>query len=112
MRLKIKTSIAAVVVLSNVLGNFFLKRGMPAALPTPLAHVEALLRPSVSLGVLLLILWLLSRTRADLSFAVPATAIACVFETVLAKYILKERVSRLRWAGAMPVVCGVALVSS
>lgn len=49
---------------------------------------------------------------ADLSFAVPATALTCVFETVLAKYVLKERVTGLRWAGVALVVCGVALVGS
>src|ERR1017187_1699857 len=48
---------------------------------------------------------------ADLSFAVPATAITCVLETVLAKYVLKERVNWLRWVGASLVICGVALVS-
>jgi drug/metabolite transporter (DMT)-like permease len=50
-------------------------------------------------------------TIADLSFAVPATAITYVLETVLAKYVLKERVNWLRWAGASLVICGVALVS-
>jgi drug/metabolite transporter (DMT)-like permease len=50
-------------------------------------------------------------TVADLSFAVPATAITYVFETVLAKYVLKEQVNWLRWAGAWLVICGVALVS-
>ncbi|HEV3197537.1 MAG TPA: EamA family transporter [Bryobacteraceae bacterium] len=50
-------------------------------------------------------------TIADLSFAVPATAVTYVLETVLAKYVLKEQVNRLRWAGASLVVFGVALVS-
>jgi drug/metabolite transporter (DMT)-like permease len=50
-------------------------------------------------------------TIADLSFAVPATAVTYVLETVLAKYVLKEHVSWLRWAGAALVICGVALVS-
>jgi drug/metabolite transporter (DMT)-like permease len=50
-------------------------------------------------------------TVAELSFAVPVTAVTFVLETVLAKYILKERVTALRWAGAGLVVCGVALVS-
>ena len=48
---------------------------------------------------------------ADLSFAVPATAISCALETALAKYVLKERVNWLRWTGAVFVVFGVALVS-
>jgi len=50
-------------------------------------------------------------TVAELSFAVPATAVTYVLETVLAKYVLQERVSGLRWAGASLVICGVALVS-
>jgi len=50
-------------------------------------------------------------TVAELSFAVPATAITYALETVLAKYVLKENVNRLRWAGAALVICGVALVS-
>jgi drug/metabolite transporter (DMT)-like permease len=47
----------------------------------------------------------------NLSFAVPASAITYVLETVLAKYVLKEHVNWLRWAGASLVICGVALVS-
>ncbi len=50
-------------------------------------------------------------TISDLSFAVPATAVTYVLETVLARYLLKERVTWLRWTGAALVVCGVALVS-
>lgn len=50
-------------------------------------------------------------TVSELSFAVPASAATYVFETVLAKYVLHERVNGLRWAGASLVVCGVALVS-
>ena len=50
-------------------------------------------------------------TIADLSFAVPATAVTYVLETLLARYVLKEQVNWLRWAGASLVICGVALVS-
>ncbi len=50
-------------------------------------------------------------TIADLSFAVPATAVTYVLETLLAKHILREHVNWLRWAGALLVIGGVALVS-
>ncbi len=50
-------------------------------------------------------------TVAELSFAVPVTAVTYVLETILAKYVLKERVTAMRWAGASLVICGVALVS-
>jgi drug/metabolite transporter (DMT)-like permease len=49
---------------------------------------------------------------ADLTFAVPATAATYVLETVLAKYLLKERVNWKRWTGAGLVACGVALIAS
>jgi len=73
-RLRLKTWIcAAVVVLSNVFGNFFLKKGMPADLPTPWSYVTVLFHPLVTLGVVLLILWMMSRMAllswADLSLS-------------------------------------------
>lgn len=49
---------------------------------------------------------------SELSFAVPVSAVSYVMETVLAKYVLKERVTSLRWAGALLVIGGVVLVSS
>ncbi len=48
---------------------------------------------------------------ADLSFAVPATSASYVFETILAKYILKEQINGMRWIGAVLVTFGVALLS-
>ena len=47
---------------------------------------------------------------ADLSFAVPATALSYVVETVLARWVLKEQVGARRWTGAALVACGVALL--
>ena len=48
---------------------------------------------------------------ADLSFAVPVTAASVVIETLLAKLLLRENVSVMRWAGACFVACGVALLA-
>lgn len=48
---------------------------------------------------------------ADLSFAVPVTASSVVLETILAKLVLGESVTRLRWAGAFFVAAGVALLA-
>lgn len=49
-------------------------------------------------------------TVADLSFAGPVSAVSFVLETAMAKFILKERVSWLRWTGALLVIGGVMLV--
>ena len=48
---------------------------------------------------------------ADLSFAVPVTAASVALETVLARLVLHENVTALRWAGALCVACGVALLA-
>jgi drug/metabolite transporter (DMT)-like permease len=48
---------------------------------------------------------------SELSFAVPATAVTYVLETALAKFLLNEQIGWGRWAGALLVACGVALLS-
>jgi len=114
-RLRIKSWICAVVVvLSNVFGNFFLKRGMPAELPTPFAYIAALFQPWVALGVALLILWMMSRMAllswADLSYVLPVTSIGYVLVALAGKLLLHEVISGKRWAGISLIMIGVALV--
>lgn len=115
-RLRWKTwACAAVVVASNVCGNYFLKSGMPAQLATPLDYITVLFRPTVTLGVLLLILWLASRMAllswADLSYVLPVTSIGYVLVAVAGRVLLHEQVSAKRWAGIVLIMAGVALVS-
>jgi drug/metabolite transporter (DMT)-like permease len=115
-RLRLKTWICAtVVVLSNVFGNFFMKRGMPAQLSTPLEYITVLFQPWVALGVLLLVLWTVARMAllswADLSYVLPVTAIGYVLVALVGKLLLHEQISAQRWAGITLIVAGVALVS-
>jgi drug/metabolite transporter (DMT)-like permease len=115
-RLRVKTWIcASIVVLCNVWGNFFLKRGIPPELPTPLSYITALFEPWAALGVILLIVWLISRMTllswADLSYVLPVTSIGYVLVALTGKVFLHEQVSQKRWAGILLIVLGVALVS-
>ena len=48
--------------------------------------------------------------REPLSFAVPASSASFVLETLLAKFVLHERISGRRAAGALIVLAGVVLV--
>jgi len=48
---------------------------------------------------------------AELSFAVPATALGNVVKTLFARLFLREHVCWRRWAGAVLVTFGVILVS-
>jgi len=47
---------------------------------------------------------------ADVSFVVPATAANYIVGALGAKFLLKERVSKARWAGMLLVAAGVTLV--
>jgi drug/metabolite transporter (DMT)-like permease len=116
-RLRIKTWVCAtVVVLSSVFGNFFLKRGMPADLPTPLSYITALFQPWAALGVALLVLWMMSRMAllswADLSYVLPVTSIGYVLVALLGRAFLHEQIGVKRWSGILLIVAGVALVSA
>jgi ceramide glucosyltransferase len=48
---------------------------------------------------------------ADLSYVVPLTAVGYITNTVGAKFLLKEKISRGRWAGTLLVAAGVAIIS-
>src|SRR6202158_4261721 len=107
-------SCAAVVIFSNVFGNFFLKSGMPAQLNNALDYITVLFRPTVTLGVLLLILWLASRMAllswADLSYVLPVTSLGYVITAAVGHFLLNEQVTAQRWAGTLFIVAGTILV--
>ena len=71
--------------------------------------------PRVMLGVVALAIAFFALMAllsiAKLSFAIPATAASYVIETLLAKYLLHERINRKRWVGAMLVSFGVILLA-
>ncbi len=113
-RLRFRTRlVAAVVILSSVLGNFFLSRGMKSGAGEGFL-LSALLNPWVLLGVSLLILWMLSRMAllswADLSYVLPVTALGYVLTALMGRVFLAERVSAGRWTGVALIVLGVFLV--
>jgi drug/metabolite transporter (DMT)-like permease len=117
--LRLKTLICTfVVVFSNAFGDFFLKRGLPdsSRLSTPVEYVAALFQPWVALGVLLLIVWQMSRMAllswADLSYVLPVTSVGYVVVALIGKVLLNEEITARRWAGIALIVAGVALVAA
>jgi drug/metabolite transporter (DMT)-like permease len=117
-RLRLKTWIcAAIVVLSNAFGDFFMKRGMPdsARLVSPFDYIGMLFHPWVTVGVVLLMLWQMSRMAllswADLSYVLPVTSIGYAVVALIGKVMLNESITDRRWAGIVLIMAGVALVS-
>jgi drug/metabolite transporter (DMT)-like permease len=112
-------AVSAVVILSNVFGNFCLGWGIkhaPALSPSPLSYLRVMANPWVALGILLLICWLLSRMTllswADLSFVLPVTSLGYVLTAGMGQFFLGEHISWQRWMGTLLIVAGTALVGS
>lgn len=109
-------ALTAVVVLSNVLGNFALGWGMKHQSFTPgsVALIAPLFTPWVAVGVTLLVVWLLSRMTllsiADLSYVLPVTSIGYVLTAVVGKLFFNEQITLLRWSGTLLIMGGIALV--
>jgi uncharacterized membrane protein len=77
--------------------------------------VGALFQPWVALGVVLLIVWQMSRMAllswADLSYVLPVTSVGYVVVALIGKVMLNEAITGRRWTGIVLIMAGVALVS-
>ncbi len=118
-----KWLLVAIIALCNTLGDVLNTAGMkrqgevedlrPRTLATMVSRIFR--NPFVLGGFAAMavsffaLLSLLSITTV--SFAVPATAVSYLLETLLAKYVLKEDVRWRRWAAATLVAFGVVLLS-
>jgi drug/metabolite transporter (DMT)-like permease len=115
--------LVAIIAVCNTLGDVLNTAGMKRqgevedlAPRSLLGMIKKIIRnPLVLAGFVALavsffaLLSLLSITAV--SFAVPATAVSYLLETLLAKYILGEDVRWRRWAAASLVACGVVMLS-
>jgi uncharacterized membrane protein len=83
-------------------------------LGSPWDYLTAMFTPYVASGIVLLILWLLSRMAllswADLSYILPLTAIGYIITAILGRVVLNEHIGVARWSGTLLIVAGTALV--
>jgi uncharacterized membrane protein len=112
-----------VVVLSSTAGDVFSAKGMAERgeihdfRPSGIARVFHYIatHPMVLAGIgtnaISFISFLALLSVAQLSFAVPATALSYVLKTMLAEFYLHERVDRRRWIGVALVSAGIVLIS-
>jgi uncharacterized membrane protein len=118
-RLRIFTLVLGVICL-NALGNLSLAWGMKhvgeSVNLNPLSFLRVMLDPAVATGILLLILWLLSRMTllswADLSFVLPLTSLGYVLAAVFGKVFLNETVTGAHWVGTGLIFVGTTIVGT
>lgn len=98
--------LAAALVASNIAGNCCLSIGLRGDAPA--------LNPWVVAGTVLLaiwqICWLALLARADLSWALPFSAVTYVGSAIAGAYVLGEPVAVTRWAGIGLIAAGVVVV--
>jgi drug/metabolite transporter (DMT)-like permease len=114
--------VVLVIVLTNAAGDLYLTRGMKRVGEIESFKIGELMRVvkrvltcgDFLLGIFFLALSFFSflsiLSWADMSFVVPATSLVYVVTLIGARFLLKERVDGLRWAGTLLVCLGVALI--
>ena len=118
-----KTWLAVIgVVLADAAGNLALRRGMEQIgdvtqcqlRDIPCLAYKMMKNGILGLGVLCIavafFIFLVLLSWADLSFALPATALSSVVNTLGARFLLKENVTPNRWVGILLICGGVALL--
>ena len=117
---KAKTMLLALlVVVFNSVGNLALAWGLKASETVgwnPAGYIRVMVNPFVAGGIVLLILWMLTRMAlmswADLSFTLPLMAVGYIMAAVLGKFVLHEVVTVRQWIGTAFIFGGIALVGS
>jgi len=107
------------VMVTASLGDALLSRGMSQLPPVDIHHLgrmlPALWNPCLILGTLLLIgffaSYMTALSFADLTFVMPATALAYVMTALLSRFWLHEHLSLSRWSGIALIVCAVGFVA-
>jgi bacterial/archaeal transporter family protein len=113
----------AVSVISGTVGDLLSAKGMavhgeiqdfgPRGIAQVLRYIAThrLVVAGVAINAVSFFSFLALLSVADLTFAVPATALSYILKTVLAGRFLGESVLGQRWAGAVLVIVGIVLIS-
>ena len=110
--------LAGVVFFSSIgdpLLSFGMKQVGTVNLSHPLSVILAVLNPWVAIGILFLLAfmacYLSALSWADLTYVLPATSIGYVLMVFIARFVLHEHVSLLRWLGVILISAGVGFVT-
>jgi drug/metabolite transporter (DMT)-like permease len=114
-----KYLVLAGVTVFAAAGDSMLAHGMKQAGNISLHHLQsvilAVLNPWVAIGILLLLAFFASYTTAlswaDLTYVLPATSLGYVLLALVAKFVLHEQVSPMRWIGIALITGGVGFVA-
>jgi drug/metabolite transporter (DMT)-like permease len=115
-----KYLVLAGVAVFAAIGDSMLSRGMKdigAVSLTRLQTLIAALRDPWIIGGILFLLaffsaYMTALSWADLTYVLPATSLGYVLLALIAKFVLHEQVTTLRWVGIFLIAVGVSAVAS
>ena len=113
------TIVCAIVVGTNVAGNYALARGLRhiggIESWSPVPYIKAFVHFWIAVGVILMVIWLITRllllSWADLSYVLVVTSFSYVLSAVAGAVGLNESVTWIHWLGICLITLGVALVA-
>lgn len=92
-----------------------MKQTGAVSLHHPVNLIFAVLNPWVAGGILLLLAFFATYTTAlswaDLTYVLPATSLGYVLLALIARFVLHEHVSPMRWLGIALISSGVGFVA-
>jgi drug/metabolite transporter (DMT)-like permease len=114
-----KYLVLAGVTVFAAAGDSMLSHGMKQTGNISLHHLQgiilALLNPWVAVGIVLLLAFFAAYMNAlswaDLTYVLPATSLGYVLLALVARFVLHEQVSPLRWLGIALISGGVGFVA-
>jgi drug/metabolite transporter (DMT)-like permease len=97
-----------------------LSRGMKDIGHVSISHLQdlvlAIRNPWIAGGIVLLLAffaaYMAALSWADLTYVLPATSLGYVLLALIAKFVLREQVTLLRWVGIGLIAIGVSFVAS
>jgi drug/metabolite transporter (DMT)-like permease len=114
-----KYLVLAGVTVFAAAGDSMLSHGMKQTGSVSIHHLQgvifAVLNPWVGVGILLLLAffatYMTALSWADLTYVLPATSLGYVLLALVARFVLHEHVSPLRWLGIVLITGGVGFVA-
>ena len=114
-----KYLVLAGVAVFGAAGDSMLAHGMKQVGRISIHHLQevvlAVLNPWVAGGILLLLAffaaYMSALSWADLTYVLPATSMGYVVLALMARFVLHEHISPLRWTGIILISAGVGFVA-
>jgi len=113
----------ALTSLCDTINQLFLKSAVDSLTFSPSFNIikifkfifHLLVKPRLWLGfvfsVISLCIWLIVLSKAELNFAFSADSMHYIFIALASRFVLKEKVTSLRWLGTGLIVIGIVLIS-